>query len=116
MIVYGIKNCNTVKKALTWLDGHGVAYEFHDYKKKGISAEALQRWSRQVGWESLLNRKGLTWKQLPEAERAKVKTERDAIQLMMDKTSSIKRPIIEVEGKVLVLGFDEAAYARELGE
>ena len=110
MTVYGIKNCNTVKNALTWLDAHGVAYEFHDYKKKGITAEALKVWSKQVGWESLLNRRGLTWKQLPESEREKVKTEQDAIKLMVDKTSIIKRPLIEVKGKVLLLGFDEEAY------
>jgi Spx/MgsR family transcriptional regulator len=112
MTVYGIKNCNTVKNALTWLDTHGVAYDFHDYKKKGISAEVLLGWSKQVGWESLLNRRGLTWKQLPDAEREKIKTERDAIQLMTERTSIIKRPLIEVNGKVLLLGFDEDAYAR----
>ena len=114
MTVYGIKNCNTVKNALTWLDAHTVDYEFHDYKKKGISADALKNWSKQVGWESLLNRKGLTWKQLPEAERGKVKTEKDAIKLMMEKTSIIKRPLIEVKGKVLLLGFDEAGYSEAL--
>ena len=114
MTVYGIKNCNTVKNALTWLDKHGVAYEFHDYKKKGITADVLKAWSKQVGWESLLNRKGLTWKQLPESERAKVQTESDAIRLMMDKTSIIKRPLLEKNGKVVLLGFDEAAYQDSL--
>jgi arsenate reductase len=114
MTVYGIKNCNTVKNALGWLDEHGVTYEFHDYKKKGITAEALKAWSRQVGWEALLNRKGLTWKQLPEAERARILTEADAIKLMIDKTSIIKRPLLEANGKVVLLGFDEDAYAKAL--
>ena len=116
MTVYGIKNCNTVKNALDWLNGHGISYEFHDYKKKGITADALKAWSKQVGWEVLLNRKGLTWKQLPEAERARIKTEADAIQLMIDKTSIIKRPLLEKNGKVLLLGFDEESYAKTLGK
>lgn len=111
-IVYGIKNCNTVKTALTWLDEHGVEYDFHDYKKKGISAGALKEWSKQVGWESLLNRRGLTWKQLPESDRARVKTEADGVKLMTEKTSIIKRPLIEKDGKVLTLGFDPEEYAR----
>ncbi|HTF17503.1 MAG TPA: ArsC family reductase [Chryseolinea sp.] len=114
MTVFGIKNCNTVKSALAWLDKHGVAYEFHDYKKKGITAEALKAWSRQVGWEALLNRKGLTWKQLPEADRSRIQTEADAIQLMVDKTSIIKRPLLEEKGKVVLLGFDEDAYTNTL--
>lgn len=114
LLVYGIKNCNTVKSALTWLDDHKIAYDFHDYKKKGITPEALKGWSRQVGWESLLNRRGLTWKQLPEAERERIKTESDAIKLMIDKTSIIRRPLIEDNGKVLVLGFDEAEYKKLL--
>ena len=114
MTVFGIKNCNTVKNALDWLNGHGIPYEFHDYKKKGITADALKAWSKQVGWEVLLNRKGLTWKQLPEAERARIKTEADAIQLMIDKTSIIKRPLLEKNGKVILLGFDEETYEKTL--
>ncbi|MEJ1240164.1 ArsC family reductase [Chryseolinea sp. T2] len=114
MLVYGIKNCNTVKNALTWLDEHKVAYEFHDYKKKGITADILKSWSKQVGWESLLNRKGLTWKQLPEVDRAKIKTEDDAIKLMIEKTSIIKRPLLEEKGKVILLGFDEDSYQNKL--
>ena len=114
MLVYGIKNCNTVKNALTWLDEHKVAYEFHDYKKKGNTADILKAWSKQVGWESLLNRKGLTWKQLPEEDRAKIKTEDDAIKLMIEKTSIIKRPLLEEKGKVILLGFDEDSYQSKL--
>jgi Spx/MgsR family transcriptional regulator len=114
MTVYGIKNCNTVKNALTWLDGNKVAYDFHDYKKKGITAVALKEWSKQVGWETLLNRKGLTWKQLPESERALIRTEADAIKLMTEKTSIIKRPLLEKDGKVILVGFDEEAYRKAL--
>lgn len=114
MTVYGIRNCNTVKNALEWLDKHGVPYEFHDYKKKGITADVLKGWSKQVGWEALLNRKGLTWKQLPEGERARIQTEADAIRLMIEKTSIIKRPLLEANGKVVLLGFDEDAYAKKL--
>ncbi len=112
MRVYGIKNCNTVKSALIWLDKHKIAYEFHDYKKLGVTAGDLKNWSKQVGWESLLNRKGLTWRQLPESVRESVKTEGAAIKLMMEKTSAIKRPLIEEKGKVIALGFDEAEYSR----
>ena len=114
LVVYGIKNCNTVKNALLWLDDHKIAYDFHDYKKKGITADALKAWSKQVGWESLLNRRGLTWKQLPESERERIKTESDAIKLMVEKTSIIKRPLIESNGKVILLGFDEAGYEKHL--
>lgn len=116
MTVYGIKNCNTVKSALDWLEANGVAYEFHDYKKKGITVDALKAWSKQVGWESLLNRKGLTWKQLPESERASIKTEMDAIKLMTEKTSIIKRPLLEEKGKVILLGFDAESYANTLSK
>ncbi len=115
LIVYGIKNCNTVKNALTWLDKHKIAYEFHDYKKLGVTADHLKNWSKQVGWESLLNRKGLTWRQLPESVRESVKSEATAIKLMIEKTSAIKRPLIEKKGKVIALGFDEGEYEKVFG-
>lgn len=114
MIVYGIKNCNTVKSALDWLKKHKVEFEFHDYKKSGITAGKLADWSKQVGWESLVNKRGLTWRQLDEATQKKVTNEKAAIALMMEKTSVIKRPLIEVDGKVIVLGFDETDYAKKL--
>jgi len=110
--VYGIKNCNTVKSALEWLNKNKVDIEFHDYKVKGISEEQLRSWSKQVGWESLVNKRGTTWRQLDESVQNKVKDENSAIGLMVEKTSVIKRPLIEKDGKVLTLGFDEATYKK----
>src|SRR6185295_5285176 len=114
MIVYGIKNCNTVKSALEWLNKNKVEFEFHDYKKSGVSESKLKEWSKQVGWESLVNKRGTTWRQLEENVQNKVVNEKSAIALMMEKTSVIKRPLIEDNNKVLLLGFDEAAYKRTL--
>lgn len=108
--VYGIPNCNTVKKALDWLKANSISYEFHDYKKKGIDAAHLQSWSKQKGWEALINKKGTTWRQLDANAQAAVTNEKAAITLMQDKTSVIKRPLIESNGKVLALGFEEKAY------
>ena len=111
-IVYGIPNCNTVKKAVTWLQEKNIAYEFYDYKKKGISSAKLSGWSKQVGWELLLNRKGTTWKQLDESLQNSIRSEKSAISLLMEKTSAIKRPLIEKDGKVVVIGFEEDLYKR----
>lgn len=114
MVVYGIKNCNTVKTALDWLKKKNVVFDFHDYKAKGITEAKLKEWSKQVGWESLVNKRGTTWRQLDEATQAKIKSESAAIALMKEKTSIIKRPLIEKDGKVVVLGFDEEEYAKRL--
>lgn len=114
MTVYGIKNCNTVKSALDWLKKNNVEFEFHDYKKSGITPDKLKDWSRQVGWESLVNKRGTTWRQLDEATQNKVTNEKAAIDLMKEKTSVIKRPLIEDNGKVVVLGFDETEYKKKL--
>jgi arsenate reductase len=108
--VYGIKNCNTVKTALDWLKKNKVDFEFHDYKSKGISEAKLKSWIKQVGWESLVNKRGTTWRQLDEKIQNKVTNESSAIALMMEKTSVIKRPLVESDGKVVVLGFDEGEY------
>src|SRR5882672_10671869 len=110
MIVYGIKNCNTVKSAIEWLNKNKVEFEFHDYKKSGVTEAKLKEWCKQVGWESLVNKRGTTWRQLDEAVQKKVINEKSAIALMMEKTSVIKRPLIEISNKVALLGFDEAAY------
>jgi arsenate reductase len=110
MIVYGIKNCNTVKNALDWLKKNKVEFEFHDYKKVGVTASKLADWSKQVGWESLVNKRGTTWRQLDVAVQNKITNEKAGIALMVEKTSVIKRPLIEDNGKVLLLGFDEAQY------
>ncbi|MEN9697591.1 MAG: hypothetical protein RLZ56_1012 [Bacteroidota bacterium] len=112
--VYAIPNCNTVKKAIDWLKANKVAYEFHDYKKKGITAAQLTAWSKQIGWEALLNKKGTTWKQLPKELQASITTQKAAIALMMEKTSVIRRPLIEEDGTVLALGFDENDYKKAL--
>jgi Spx/MgsR family transcriptional regulator len=112
MTVYGIKNCNTVKKALDWLKENNIEFEFHDYKAKGISESKLKEWSKQVGWESLVNKKGTTWRQLEDSIKDNVANQTQAIALMKDKTSVIKRPLIEQDGKVVALGFDEQTYSK----
>jgi len=112
--IYGIKNCDTMKKARAWLDEHGVKYEFHDYKAEGIERERLQSWSNKVGWDVLLNRAGTTFRKLPEAERADL-DERKAIALMVSQPSMIKRPVLEQGAKVLV-GFRPADYQAALGQ
>lgn len=114
MTVYGIKNCNTVKTALDWLKKNGVDFEFHDYKTKGITEDKLKQWSKQVGWEALVNKRGTTWRQLDETVQSKITNEAAAISLMKEKTSVIKRPLIEKNNKVVALGFDEAQYKKLL--
>lgn len=111
--IYGIKSCDTMKKARTWLDEHGVAYEFHDYKTAGIDREHLEAWCKQVGWEVLLNRSGTTFRKLPESDRAEL-TERKAIALMLAQPSMIKRPVLE-RGAKLIVGFKPADYQASLG-
>jgi len=111
--IYGIKNCDTMKKAFAWLDGHGVRYGFHDYKSAGIDAARLKAWSKQVGWEVLLNTRGTTWRKLPAGAQADV-DEAKAIRLMTENPSLIKRPVLE-NGKALLVGFDAARYAAAFG-
>ena len=113
-IVYAIPNCNTVKKALDWLKVNKVAYEFHDYKKLGVTDTQLTNWSKQIGWEALINKKGATWRQLPKEIQESITTQKAAIALMIEKTSIIRRPLIEENGKIVVLGFDEAEYKKAL--
>ena len=110
--IYGIKNCDTMKKARAWLDGHGVAYDFHDYKTAGIGKEKLKAWSDQVGWETLLNRAGTTFRKLPDAEKEGL-NERKALALMLAQPSMIKRPVLE-QGSKLLVGFKPELYARDL--
>ena len=111
--IYGIKNCDTMKKARTWLDEHGVKYQFHDYKASGIDRERLEAWSKKVGWEVLLNRAGTTFRKLPDADRADL-NERKAIALMLDQPSMIKRPVLE-KGARLLIGFKPADYQTAFG-
>jgi arsenate reductase len=107
--IYGIKNCDTMKKARAWLDQHGVAYGFHDYKAAGIERASLEGWARKVGWEVLLNRAGTTFRALPEKDKDAL-TEKKAIALMAAQPSMIKRPVLDVGGKLLV-GFKPEQYA-----
>lgn len=110
MKLYGIPNCNTVKKARDWLAQHDIAVEFHDFKKHGLSEALGQRWLDQAGWETLINRKGTTWHGLPDELKQTITSNASALPLMLEKTSVIKRPLLEKNGKLLHIGFDEAAY------
>ena len=112
LTLYGIPNCDTVKKARNYLEGRGLAYHFHDYKKAGVTAADLERWSKVVGWEKLLNKAGTTFKKLPDADKADV-DEAKAIALMVANPSMIKRPVVE-GGKTLLVGFSPAVYDAEL--
>ncbi len=110
MKLYGIPNCGTVKKARAWLDEHGVTYEFHDFKKQGVTETLLSDWLRQVGWQRLLKKTGPTWGQLPDAIKASIKDEASALALMLEKPNVIKRPVLEHQGKVLATGFNQQEY------
>ena len=105
MKLYGIPNCGTVKKARLWLDDHGISYEFHDFKKHGVSEEMLSEWLKQVGWQKILKKTGPTWGQLPDAVKASIKDDQSALTLMLEKPNVIKRPVLEKNGKVLATGF-----------
>jgi arsenate reductase len=107
--IYGIKNCDTMKKARAWLDQYGVAYEFHDYKTAGIERERLERWCKKVGWETLLNRAGTTFRKLPERDKQSLDA-RKAIALMLAQPSMIKRPVLELGGGKLLVGFKPESY------
>ena len=107
--IYGIKNCDTMKKARRWLDEHNVAYEFHDYKKDGIDEKILKLWSKKVGWETLLNRRGTTWRKLPDKVKDNIE-EKSAIKIMLEQPSIIKRPVL-IKGSKYLVGFDNQEYS-----
>lgn len=109
LTLYGIPNCDTVKKARTWLEGRGVAYVFHDYKKQGVDRARLEGWVAEHGWETVLNRAGTTFRKLPEADRADLSAEK-AIALMLAQPSMIKRPVLDLGDRRLV-GFKPDVYA-----
>jgi arsenate reductase len=111
--IYGIKNCDTMKKARTWLDAHKVVYDFHDYKTAGIDKPVLEAWAKKVGWEVLLNKAGTTFKKLPETKKEKL-DEKKAIALMLDQPSMIKRPVLDIGGK-LTVGFKPEVYEKAVG-
>jgi Spx/MgsR family transcriptional regulator len=110
-IVYGIPNCDTVKKARVWLEENGIAFEFHDFKKAGVTAELIKTWLKDVPLEALVNRRGTTWRALPEELKASAQTQGGAIALMIEKPSVIKRPVLVVNGGVKTLGFSADQYA-----
>jgi len=110
--LYGIKNCDTMKKARAWLDAEGVPYAFHDYKVEGIDRPRLEAWTRAVGWETLLNRAGTTFRKLPDADKADL-DEHKALALMLDQPSMIKRPVLDLDGSPLV-GFKPEDYAEAM--
>jgi len=107
--LYGIKNCDTMKKARAWLDKHGVAYDFHDYKSRGIDKGRLESWAKKAGWETLLNRAGTTFKKLPDKDKDGI-TEAKAVKLMLAQPSMIKRPVLELARGKLLVGFKPEAY------
>ena len=107
--LYGIPNCDTMKKARTWLESHGVEYQFHDYKKAGIERQTLVEWAKVVGWETLLNRAGTTFRKLPDGAKQKL-DERKALELMLEQPSMIKRPVL-VRGTTLLVGFSPEKYS-----
>ncbi len=116
MKLYGIPNCNTVKKARNWLTANDIACEFHDFKKLGIDSATLSEWLSHIPHEKLINRAGLTWRGLSDEVKASVVDNASAITLMQDKTSIIKRPILVKDNQVISLGFDEASYQKLLSK
>ena len=115
MKLYGISNCDTVKKARAWLSAQGQTVAFHDFKKQGVSDTLLKNWIKQAGWEKLINRQGTTWRQLPDEIKHSIINEEAAIQLMLEKPSVIKRPVFEKNGRISV-GFNETAYIEMLAQ
>lgn len=109
-IIYGIKNCNTMKKAFTWLDEHQINYQFHNYKTDGLSAELLNDLLKLVDWQSLLNTRGTTWRKLDEALRDQIDNQDAAIKIMLANPSILKRPLL-IDGKQALLGFSEESYS-----
>ena len=111
--LYGIPNCGSVKKARDWLESQNIAYEFHDFKKAGFDKDTITGWMRHVSWEVLVNKKGTTWRGLPDAAKASVTTASGATQLMMANPSVIKRPVL-CKGKTVLVGFDPDSYEEHL--
>ena len=106
--LYGIANCDTVKKARRWLDEHGVAYDFHDFRRDGLDEQAVRAWAAELGWETLLNRRGTTWRRLPEEQRERIDAE-SAIRIMLESPSIIRRPLLDT-GDARHVGFSPDAY------
>jgi Spx/MgsR family transcriptional regulator len=114
MKLYGIPNCNTVKKAQDWLKQHGHDFEFHDFKKKGITAEKLEEWFEIFGWEKVINKNGLTFKKLSKDRQQEINSPAEVVRYLLENTSAIKRPVVEVDGEAILLGFKEEEYLDKL--
>lgn len=114
LTIYGIKNCDTMKKTFAWFDDAGAGYNFHDYKKSGIDAETLADWCERLGWEALVNKRGTTWRKLPPEQQA-IADATAAVALMQAHPSLIRRPVVESASGELVVGLDTAAFARLTG-
>jgi len=108
MILYGISNCDTIRKARKWLTAKGADFQFHDFRKDGLEPKLLKQWVKQLGWETLLNRRGTTWRKLPEKTRDEI-DENKAIKIMLESPTIIKRPVL-VTGKKILVGFNEEQY------
>jgi len=114
MKLYGIRNCDTVKKARKWLDEAGMEYQFHDFKKDGLNPDTLKQWEKSVGWESLVNRRGTTWRKLPESVRDSIDAP-SAHDLMLENPSLIKRPVVE-SGEDVLVGFSADHWSERFGQ
>jgi Spx/MgsR family transcriptional regulator len=112
--IYGIPNCNSVKKALDFLKKHNATFVFHDFKKEGVTKEQLKHWAESTGWENLMNKKGTTWRALTPEEQSKASLKTGAFDLMQHKTSVIKRPLAEWPGGSVTVGFDEKLFSNSI--
>ena len=112
--IYGIPHCDTIKKTITWFKEKNIAFEFHDYKKSGITKEQLTAWCKQVGWETILNKKSTSWRELDAATQEKITTATEAIKLMMQNNSIIKRPVVEQNKIIILVGFDKTKFEQKL--
>ncbi|WP_312415880.1 ArsC family reductase [Pseudescherichia sp.] len=115
-VLYGIKNCDTVKKARRWLDEQQIAYRFHDYRADGLDADMLQRFIAELGWEALLNTRGTTWRKLDETRRESIQNATSAVALMLEMPAIIKRPLLCAPGKPMLLGFTGSSYEHYFNE
>ncbi len=113
IVLYGIPNCDTVKKSRAWLDTHNLVYEFHDFKKQGVPAAALARWVQVLGWEALLNKQGTTWRKLAPTQQAEVINAETAMRCMMANSSVTKRPVVEL-GSAITVGFLPSVWEAHL--
>lgn len=113
MVVYGIPNCDTIKKATSWLKENKIIFEFHDYKKVGITLDKVKAWIKQLGIESIINKKSATWKSFTKEQQYAIENSKE-LTLIIEKPTVIKRPLIEVNGKVIMVGFDEEQYKLKL--